>query len=74
MIDRRAMLEVIGWKLCCWEPHPGNTANYWALSEHDKRKRYYVCPVYPPNGSKATLRDSEEEALRDLPVRLVDSV
>lgn len=57
----------IGWKLCMYEPTPSNNPLFWDLSEHERRRRYYVCPVHAPNGYRATLRETEAEALDDMP-------
>lgn len=56
----------IGWQLCRHEPTPDNDPHYWDnLGKH--KVRYYVAPVHAPNGFQATLRDTENEALQDLP-------
>lgn len=67
--EKKQYLLSIGWKLCIYEPTPENTPLYWNLSlEERTRKRWYVCPVRPPNGFfTGKLRDTEEEALNDLP-------
>ena len=67
MEQKRQRLLDAGWKLCVYEPLPGVHPRYWEMLPTERRRRYYVCPIHYPNGFQATLRETEVEALDDVP-------
>lgn len=66
--DRRVMIErimkLIGWQLCIYVPDD--------LLQWKDRPRFYVCPVRGRSGSTYPLRKTEDLALADLPVKLIE--